>query len=301
MQKIDVCINVFGKPYQTLVTLKSLLKHSSKWIDKIFFIEEANQPYDYDFNIINENLKYDNLIRYKPKHWLAWHHSAAFSEDILKSDIDVLYSVRYEYGLRNTDKKYLLTIHNDVLFTGDLVGHYLNSIDDDYFGIGEVGQCWNCPMLKTNACNGDLLEDNINNEKYSYGDILNIFTNNRPARLPSISLIDKIKPFPLPECRINEWYAMINVDTYINNVIPNGSARLFGGYFQGGLDIGDIWFRDMVLLGKRFKNINASKYANHGYFSENNNGNKAGHQSDNDFVLYEKLERDAKEFFQTNF
>lgn len=297
MQKIDVCINVYGKPYQTLVTLKSLLKYSSKWIDKIFFIEESNQPDDYDFNIISNNLNYDDLIRYKPKHWLGWSHSGRLLEDILTNDIDKLYSIRYEYGLRNTDKKYLLTIHNDVLFTGDLIGHYLNNIDDDYFGIGEIGQCWNCPMLKINACNGNLLEDNINNGKYSYKDILNIFENNKPGRPQSIGFIDKTKPFPLPECRLNEWYAMINVDTYINNVIPKGNARLFGGYFSGGMDIGDVWFRDMVLLGKRFKNINSSEYARHAYFSENGNG----HEADMNNLLYEKHEMYAKEFFQNNF
>lgn len=30
--KIDVCINAYGKPWQTLCTLKSLMKHSSEHI-----------------------------------------------------------------------------------------------------------------------------------------------------------------------------------------------------------------------------------------------------------------------------
>ena len=38
--KVDVCINVFGKPWQTLCTLKSLMKHSGDKIDKIYFIKE---------------------------------------------------------------------------------------------------------------------------------------------------------------------------------------------------------------------------------------------------------------------
>ena len=46
--KIDVAINVYGKPWQTLVSLKSLLKVSAKYIDKIYFIEENKQPFNED-------------------------------------------------------------------------------------------------------------------------------------------------------------------------------------------------------------------------------------------------------------
>ena len=45
MEKVDVVIHVYGKPWQTLCTLKSLMKHSGKHIDKIFFVKEPNQPY----------------------------------------------------------------------------------------------------------------------------------------------------------------------------------------------------------------------------------------------------------------
>jgi hypothetical protein len=39
MEKVDVVIHVYGKPWQTLCTLKSLMKHSGKHIDKIFFVK----------------------------------------------------------------------------------------------------------------------------------------------------------------------------------------------------------------------------------------------------------------------
>ena len=41
---VDVAINVYGKPYQTLATLKTLMLHSGKHIDKIYFIQESKQP-----------------------------------------------------------------------------------------------------------------------------------------------------------------------------------------------------------------------------------------------------------------
>ncbi len=42
MEKVDVVINVYGKPWQTLCTLKSLMFHSGKHIDKIFLIKYVN-------------------------------------------------------------------------------------------------------------------------------------------------------------------------------------------------------------------------------------------------------------------
>ena len=39
---VDVAINVFGKPAQTALTLFSLLAHSGRWIDRIYFVEERD-------------------------------------------------------------------------------------------------------------------------------------------------------------------------------------------------------------------------------------------------------------------
>ena len=63
--KVDVIINVYGKPWQTLCTLKSLMKHSGNHIDKIYFIEEREQPYKSN---VNDILKYfDNIIHFIPE------------------------------------------------------------------------------------------------------------------------------------------------------------------------------------------------------------------------------------------
>jgi hypothetical protein len=37
---IDVAINVFGKPWQTIVTLRSLLKTNGEHIDRIYIVKE---------------------------------------------------------------------------------------------------------------------------------------------------------------------------------------------------------------------------------------------------------------------
>lgn len=38
--KVDVAVNVYGKPYQTVLSILSLLKYSKNYIDKIYIITE---------------------------------------------------------------------------------------------------------------------------------------------------------------------------------------------------------------------------------------------------------------------
>lgn len=291
-KKIDVCINVYGKPYQTLVTLKSLLNHSGHLIDKIYFIEERSQPEDYNYNFIKESLNYSNLERYVPKHYLWVNHTDL---NRVKKQKDYRMSLRYQYGLENTNKKYLLIIHNDVLFNDDIVFKFLNEIDNS-FTIGHIGQCWNCPMKYEGICDSDLLQTNLDN-KMDY-DKLTFIINKYPNTRTSIfgkNFLNKENPFPMPECRVNEWCTLINVEYYRNETIPHGNIVPFGGYF--GLDISDKWFRQMVDKGYSFKHINIYDYCTHAYFSENGNG----HSSDRNTTIYNNCEQKAKIFFETNY
>ena len=288
MEKIDVCVNVCGKPYQTLITLKSLLEHSGNLIDKIFFIEEKNQPSEYDYKIIEENLNYDKLIKFIPQHHL-WINRT----DIHKFITDESYrlSLRYQYGLENTNKKHLLIIHNDVLFTADIVSELLSEIGD-CFAIGHIGQCWNCPLKDENICDSHLLESNCENQ-LSYSDVINYVNKHPNTRTAGHGrpFINKQKPFPMPECRVNEWCALINVDHYKKEVIPNGGVVPFGGYF--GIDLADMWFKQMVEKGYKFKHYDIYKSLTHGYFSEVGHG----HSSMMDRSMYDRDEQKAKDYF----
>ena len=288
IKKIDVCVNVFGKPYQTLITLKTLLNHSGYLIDKIYFIEEQEQPIDYDYKIIEENLKYDKLIKFIPQHYLFTDRSDTHRSI---TDQDYRLSLRYQYGLENTDKKHLLIIHNDVLFTGDIVSELLSEIGDS-FTIGNIGQCWNCPLKFEHICDSHLLESNCE-KQLPYNEIINLINKYPKTRTSTIgrTLIDKNKPFPMPECRVNEWCALINIDDYKKEVIPNGDVVPFGGYY--GLDIGDVWFRQMVNKGYKYKNYNIYKSSTHAYFSEVNNG----HSAMNNRSTYNEEEQRAKDYF----
>jgi len=289
MQKIDVCINILGKPYQTLVSLKTLLDYSKQHIDKIYLIEERKQPKVYDFDIIKKNLTYDNLIKYTPKHHL-WVEGSDIEK--VKNDEEYRLSLRYQYGLEKTDKKHILLIHNDVIFTDDVIGKML-SIAKDYFCVGKIGQCWNCPLFYEKLCSGGVLADRVKENNIKYEEIIRCVNKHPESRTASKAKnnISKTNPFPMPECRVNEWCALIDVESYRKETIPKGSAVPFGGYF--GLDIGDVWFRQMVERKYKFKNFENGEII-HAFFSLDH----SGHSSLFDEDKYLKEEAAAKIYFE---
>ena len=292
MDKIDVCINVFGKPFQTLVTLKSLLNKSGKYIDKIYFIEENQQPYqDHVKWIINE-LNYDKLVYFKPKHHL-WINGTDINR--YHNDYDYRNSLRYQYGLENTDKKYLLIIHNDVLFNSDILTPFINLIGDG-FGIGQIGQCWNCPLFHDKKCDGNVFNDNLNIDF----DSIKQSINNHPTTRTAIhrNIINPNQPMPMPECRINEWCCLIDMDKYRLEVLTNKRVRPFGGYFK--IDLADAWFEDMYKIGYHATYYDIYKNISHGYFSttrtvaEYSLNSHNGHSALFNQKLYELEESEAE-------
>ena len=287
MQKIDVCLNVLGKPWQTLVTLRTLIDYCGENIDKIFIIEERKQPKIYDFNIIKNNLNYESIVRYVPKYHL-WVDKTNIEK--VKEDEEYRLSLRYQYGIENTDKKYLLLIHNDILFMDNVVEQMLELIEG-CFCVGKIGQCWNCPLYHEKLCSGELLESRIEKNDIKYEEIINYvhkYPDSRTA-LRGNEYISKTNPFPMPECRVNEWCALINVEIYKKETIPNGDVVPFGGYF--GVDIGDIWFKQMIEKKYKFKNF--EKDYVHVFFSEDYSGHSSMFSEDK----YLREEEAAKNYF----
>ncbi len=264
LKTTDVCINVYGKPYQTLLTLKDLLKFNKEYIDKIYLIEEAKQPYNetFDINFFKEHLKYDNIIHFKP----AYHLYVLPCTDYERAFVDKDYrlSLRYQYAIENTDKKYLLIMHNDLRIFSLLVPDFLNEINEDNtVGGGILGQCWNCPLgpQRENLCS----RETCHNVKLDY-DVIMECVNKYPNTRSYIhrTKIDKKYPMPMLECRLNEFLCLINIDLYRQVAMPWGNIFPFGGYSSDGIDIADVCYRQFVLNGYKFKNINIFKYCLHG-------------------------------------
>jgi hypothetical protein len=299
--KIDIVINVYGKPWQTLVSLKTLLLHSGKWIDKIYFIEERHQPYSEDVKWVISKLNYEKVIHYQP----AYHLGTKGSSKI-KCLIDKKYrqSIRYQYALEETDKKYLLIIHNDVLFESDIVGAFLDHINNG-FAIGQIGQCWNCPMYFEELCDGS----RFGNVNFSYKDAkLTAKKYPKSRTFKYRRFIDRKFTNIMPECRMNEWCCMINVDIYRQTTQPKGKVWPFGGYFR--LDVGDAWFRGLVRQGYQPVHYNIYEHMKHGYFTDSvaptDNKNSyvhgssthAGHAALSNEEKYLKEEQEAREIYK---
>jgi hypothetical protein len=282
-EKVDCAINVFGKPYQTALALLSLLRHSGAHIDTIYFITEPNSAGD--FGALIERLPKVN--RYTPSHWL-WTHP--LDEGRLDDDGYRL-SIRYQYAWERSDKRYLFITHNDCMYTGDIVGAMLAAIGDR-IAIGRIGQCWNCPADWTHRC------DSTRYLEYrpSFAELAELYRSTEvpPGRTlrkydrPEFSRSFQHEPWPLPECRVNEWAAMVDLDRARPLTRPFGSALPFGAYSRSGsetLDIGVAWFRGVSRQGCEAAHMSVENYVRHG----------AGHPAMFDRGLYDEGERHARE------
>ncbi|MDE5831627.1 MAG: hypothetical protein K2H64_01330, partial [Desulfovibrio sp.] len=147
MEKVDVAVNIFGKPWTAALTLLSLIDNSGERIAKLW---TQFEPVGMKYDRLNPYLIIDYLrekgrdvVVSQPAKWVA---REAVDEDFLKSAENRL-ALRYGAAFENSDAKYLLLIHNDILVFKDLIGAMLANIGDS-FAIGQLGQCWNCPAAK---------------------------------------------------------------------------------------------------------------------------------------------------------
>jgi len=273
--KVDVIINVFGKPWQTLATLKTLLKHSGQHIDKIFMIKEVKQLNDENIDFIFKHIP--NLEVFTPRDYIFTIHNLDYKNENQR------FNVRYQYGIERSDKKFVFITHNDVFYSGDIIGHMLDVIGD-CVGVGEIGQCWNCPAKAAGVCSGDKFYE----WNPTYDDILKLKV---PHIRTSLGNINKNNPKPMPECRLNEFACLLNREIIINECQPNGPCPLFG---QHGMDSGDLWFRYMHFKGYKF--VDNRKYYDHGYWATD-----AGMATQRNYELYKKAEIVAKNYLKENF
>ena len=283
--RVDVVINTYGKPYNTAATLYSLLKHSGQWIDKVYFITEKKQPDDSDFGFITKGLG-SKVVTYTPPLWLwvrPFRHKLLFRLRPFRR------SVRYQYGWEQTDKDFLFITHNDVLYSADIIGAMLGQIGDK-IGIGPVGQCWNCSAHFAGVCT----PDTYTQYRPSYPELLELMKRYPGSREKDYgNLPYKDRPWPLPECRLNEWTAMVNMKLARQVTMPMGDALPFGAFFD--LDIGTRWFSDVHNMGYQVANFDLGGYARHAWAGTVPNGHSALSNKEE----YEYAERVAEEYLQT--
>ena len=286
MKKADLCVIYFGKPYQTIVSLLTLLKYSRQHINKIYLTVEKKQPYDtYGdiFKVIHAVRPYISIDLFYPKYF---YDLDTLNYERVKNDTAFRWSIPYQYALENAASPYLFIIHNDMVFHKDMIGDMLPVFDQNknLAGAGSIGQCWSCPASFAKLCNGfkfhkyipDQAEAIDLHEKYD-----------TPRKEKDIEILKTGRVHPLPECRLNEYACLINLEIYKKTTLPYADNVCFGGNWGFTADLGTGWFYQMVNQGYEFKHFVLEDYAIHSMFNPVGQGIQAN-TNENNYILSEQ-------------
>ncbi len=256
MSKVDVVVGAYGKPYETAVSILSILKYSSQHIGKIWFREEPAHPFGDNVEKILKWLPADKIIHHKPIVMLP----AGNNEPEKLSNADYRRSIWGQLAWEDTTEEFLFFMHNDVMFDEDCIGDLLDNIGDA-IGIGVIGCCHNCPAGKANAniCSSETWES-FNPTWDEVKLLVEKYPHVRMAMAHWWMEIDKERPMPLPECCLVESSALVNVAKTRHLVVPFGSIHPYGFVHMDGCK---DWFRGMVLTGQKFKHHLPKR--NHGW------------------------------------
>ena len=250
---IDVALHVYGKPLMTAVAISSLLAHSGKWINKIFLVPEREQPYNEEYDFIVDQFK-DKVIFYRP--WFYFGLKPGKERFFWLKQYR--WSIRYQYAFEKSNARYLYLIHNDMLFHDDILGLYLKQIQSEQFaGVGPIGMCWNCPASYAGLCDSDSYTSYQPNEE-EFASLVDQYT------APRKQVYDYFRGgrevWPLPECRLNEWSALVDRQQTAPYQWPHDKEIMFGQMY---MDTAVRWFHHMNNKGLRFKNVPIAGYATH--------------------------------------
>lgn len=264
MSQVDVSIAYFGKPYQTLVSLLSLLKYSRQHIGTIHLTVECKQPHG-DINgiyTVLEGLKNERVQLNYPN---QFYQLGPLDYEQVRNDTSLRWSLPYQYALEKSTAPYLFILHNDMLFHADMIGAMLEEGfgKRKLAGAGSIGQCWSCPANWDKKCSGAQQEQYVP----EMAEAIRVHeAHATPRQALDLEIIRSGRVYPLPECRLNEYACLVHVPTYRENTLPAGPARCFGGVWNGA-DLGTSWFYDMVNKGHRFQHFVLEDYALHSTFN----------------------------------
>lgn len=265
--KVDVAVQSYKKPESLLYALMSLVKYSGEHINNIFINDDS----DWDIKQLESIFLNDKVKKYFEPHKIFlrkntqrvgyWYRYVKkyFPRktpyyNFLPSLLYSLYrhknifakreDIRYQYAFDNTKSEYLYIIHDDMIFTGDIIGLYLQCLKEKEFDIiGDLGQCWGGCSLKETCTPEKILKDKEN------------------------SSIVKEKEFYKSPCRINEWSCLVKVSTEQEIIKKH---KIFFGNSDGG-DIAVYWFKLLIHNNYTFtdpliNNSEKQKYYTHGWF-----------------------------------
>lgn len=287
MGTVDVAINVHGKPQQTAVTLLSLLEHSDGHIGRIHLTLERRQPFGASFRSLIKHLG-DRVVVHRPVFWFGVRPQR--SKWLIRWS-PYRHSLRYQHAWETSTSPHLFISHNDMLYNGDILGAMLDQVGG-HVAIGPVGQCWNCPASFAQRCS----PKSFMSFHPSFREWLQLARDHPGPRAAHYDrVVDPQRPWPLPECRINEWSMLVNLERARALTMPYGKAVPLGALY--GLDIGTQWFHDVLNTGASVKHFDIAPYATHAWASTTG----GGHAALSDRGTYDRSEAQAIRWLQENY
>ena len=287
-KKVDVAIQIHGKPYQSAVALLSLARHCERWISTIFIGIDRRQPERFDLAALLKDIRLP-IRWHRPLFWLGIDQ---LQPSWLLRFPPYRRSIRYQLAWETTRQPFLFVSHNDMLYRGDLIGAYLDQIGGA-IAIGQVGQCWNCEASYAGVCSPDRFRE----LRPSQTEYVQLLAETRPGprrnRYPDLSGLDPV--WPLPECRLNEFAALINLDMARPLSYPLGPVLPFGAPLE--LDVGSHWFRHMWTLGHEIRHFDFNSLATHGWAMDG----YGGAVSASELELYQKTEQIALDLLRRDY
>jgi len=286
MKKVDVCVIYYGKPYQTIISILSLLKVSGQYINKIYITVEYKQPFGQYGDVYKVIKAVENIVPIDLYHPKSFYNLEILDYDRVKNNDDYRWSVPYQYALEHTKMQWLFIMHNDMVFHRDMIGDMLPLFQQDaqMAGTGSIGQCWSCPAAKAQLCGGQVFME----YRPSAEEAIAVHEQYQtPRQKRDLEILHSGRIHPLPECRLNEYACMINIETYRKNTLPMGTNGCFGGNWEFTADLGTGWFHQMVNQGHKFQHLVLEDYAKHSSFNPIGQGIMAYSNRDN-YLLSEK-------------
>lgn len=276
-ERVDVAVNIFAKPYQTALSVLSLLKESSQHVGTIWLqYEPMGSRYDrvspyVVTRYLQEEVKWPCRV-FQPDFWLAREpvDEARLGDDAYRMGI------RYQYAFEHSESSKLLLMHNDVFVFRDALGDMLGAMGDA-FAIGRLGQCWNCPANSAKVVKDVMGERPCTPGRYSefrpdaatlrrlYARARELGVFMRPYDEGFAAGFDQ-QPWPLPECRVNEWFCLLDLEKTRPQCAPFGPALPPGAFSACGscnLDIAVPWFRAMHAAGLHARHFDLDRHLRH--------------------------------------
>lgn len=296
MKKVDVCVIYYGKPYQTILSVLTLLRFSREHIGKVYITVEKNQPYDAYGEIYKVIQALEDLVPLDLFYPDFFCNLDTMDYERVKHQDGYRWSIPYQYALETSAMKHLFIMHNDMIFHRDMIGDMLEVFAEHpaMAGAGSIGQCWSCPANAAGLCDGSVFQHYVPqqaeaialHEKYD-----------TPRKVKDIEILKTGRVHPLPECRLNEYACMIDLEIYRKTTLPFSDNVCFGGNWGFTADLGTGWFYQMVNQGYEFRHFVLEDYAIHSQFNPVGQGMGAYSNKENYIIS----ESNALAYLQENF